>query len=1007
MPLRRPELCRGCALDANPRTQGFALPSGPLTAPILLMGEALGEEEARAGIPFVGAAGSLLNRLLQRNHQSRDAFRVGNTISCRPPNNWFDERAPYYRDALAHCRVHREPLLAEGHPVVVALGGTALKVLLGLQKAEVGDWHGTVTRDPSDRFWVVPSYHPSHLQRGAMNLFGVASFDLQVALRVAAEGHDPEPVSVLVDPPVDWFEWWTREVDASVEQDPSGLWLAVDIETPDKIGGRDEGDLSTEDASYEILRVNFSVHPDEGLSVPYAGPYVPLVERLCALPCVKLVWSSYDEPRLAAAGHTLAGEWYDMMWAWHRLQSDLPRGLGFVAPFYSRFGAWKHLASSRPGYYAACDGFQTYRVGVGIAQDLQALGMWDVFARHTHATYTLALKPAQALGVKIDRQRLEVFIEDLAVKQRRLLHEMQGLVPEALRPLTPKQGLKRPPAEGAVHTKGRAETVHGQPKKEAPDAIKQNLYAQTAVVVVRRVRTTAYTCTTCGAQDVGGKHRCPAGAAVVLGEVELDRWFWQEPFNPDSTDQILAYIKARGHKPGRAKRTGADSTDRETLERLTRETRDPLYKAILQSRAVGKVRSTYGVGTLKLLDPDDRVHPIPTDRPSTGRRSYISPNITNVITRDHGEENLAAGFRACVIAHEARLLELDFASIEAVLTGWLSRDAHYIWLAKLGVHAALASHILGRPYNPDWATADLAAYFKEIKRSEEVIYDRAKHTTHGINYGLTIHGMVRNFPQSFPTLKVARQYNDVYAAMAPALPQFHADVRQIAYDQNYLGGALPPANPSHAVAKILARNPLLAVHPFGYKHSFFNVVNYRRITRALYQARARKREPVAEIAGQPYAVVLGDDAKRCVAFLPQSIAAAVLTEAMLRLFDPEQPCYIGDAYYGKTPLRAPIHDSLLLEVPARAYARVLDHCVREMTRPIPELPLAWVSAADRARYGLGEYLSVGVSGKAGINWAEMETITLPTGVSGDGVAFALDEDAESAEEFAALGTSVA
>jgi uracil-DNA glycosylase family 4 len=1006
--LQKPDLCRDCSLET--RGRGYAPAVGPTNAPVLFIGESLGDEESRSGIPFYGAAGSLLNRLLARNHQQREAFRIDNVCRCQPPQNWFDERAPWYRSARQHCTErYLSETLREPHKVIVALGGTALKYLLGVDKGIVlNDWHGCVVE--TRHGLVVPTFHPSHLQRGAMNLFGVVSFDLQQALRVAAEGFEQEQPSIVVDPPPEWFEWWVTDVAARTHADPTSLWLAVDIETPDKAGGRDEGDLSTEDASYQILRVNFSVHPDEGISVPYAGPYVGLVERLCALACPKIVWSSYDEPRLAAAGHTLGGDWYDFLWAWHRLQSDVPRGLGFVAPFYSRFGAWKHLSNSQPGYYAACDGFQTYRVGVGIAQDLMSLGMWDVFARHTHATYKLALKPAQQVGVRIDRQRLEVFIEDLAGKQRRILHQMQGMVPEELRPLTPKGGLKRAPEEGSIHTKGRAETKQGVAKKEAPDPIKQDLYAQVATVVERTVRATVLRCQLCGAQDVQRRHACTGRqggeATLELVETDLVRYFWQEPFNPDSPDQILAYIKARGHKPGRAKRTGADSSDRETLERLIRETKDPLYQAILDARAVGKVRGTYGVRTLKLMDSEDRIHPVPTDRPSTGRRSYIDPNITNVITDRGGAENLAAGFRKVIVAdvqRGTRLLEVDYSGIEAVTTGWFQKDAAYIYLAKLGVHAGLASHILGRPYSLDWSTADLTAYFKQIKATEEVIYDRSKRCVHGQNYGLTIYGMVRNFPQTFPTLKVARQYEQVYHQMAPALPQFQQDVRQIAYDLNYLGGAQAPSNPSNAVAKVLARNPLLAAHPFGYKHWFYSVIGYRKIPFTLYQARIRKHEPVAEIAGQYFAVVLGDDAKRCVAFYPQSTASAILTEAMLRLFDPAQPCYVGDAYFGRTPLRAPIHDSLLLEVPSRAWDRVLEHVIREMLRPIPELPLDWVPAFDRDRYGLGSHLSIGVAAKAGHNWGEMSAIDVEAaGVSDDGVFFPHEDQDHEDEQ--SLGT---
>jgi hypothetical protein len=138
----------------------------------------------------------------------------------------------------------------------------------------------------------------------------------------------------------------------------------------------------------------------------------------------------------------------------------------------------------------------------------------------------------------------------------------------------------------------------------------------------------------------------------------------------------------------------------------------------------------------------------------------------------------------------------------------------------------------------------------------------------------------------------------------------------------------------------------------------------------------------------------------------------VLKEVMLRLFDPEHPSYVGDAYYGKTPFRAPIHDSLLFEVPVRAWDRVLERVYREMLRPVPQLPLDWVSAEQRAKYGFGSHLAIGVEGKAGMDWKEMETLPSPTlaelGVSQDGL-YLPEEDysgygSDDAEEEASLGT---
>lgn len=356
-----------------------------------------------------------------------------------------------------------------------------------------------------------------------------------------------------------------------------------------------------------------------------------------------------------------------------------------------------------------------------------------------------------------------------------------------------------------------------------------------------------------------------------------------------------------------------------------------------------------------------------------------------------------------------RLLEVDYAGIEAVLTNWYDGDPDGIRLAKLGTHAALASHVLARPYDAGWPDAKIAAYFKDIKASEPLLYDRSKRTVHGTNYGLTEYGMVRNFPQVFPTLAVAKRFKAIYAAMAPKLPAFQSDVRQIAYDLHYLGGAQAPTVYGNSVGQVFARNPRLKVHPFGYKHWFWSVTAYRPITAAAYVKRLRTKEPVAEFNNRYYAIGLGEDAKRCVAFFPQSTAAGVLKEAMLRLFDPAHASYIGDAYYGRTPLRAPIHDSLLLEVPNKVWDQVVERVYREMLRPVPELPMDWVSAVDKARLGFGDYLTIGVEGKAGLNWKDMTKIEGPTvqelGLSMESVYFAAEDDLDDErEDVASLGT---
>jgi hypothetical protein len=214
------------------------------------------------------------------------------------------------------------------------------------------------------------------------------------------------------------------------------------------------------------------------------------------------------------------------------------------------------------------------------------------------------------------------------------------------------------------------------------------------------------------------------------------------------------------------------------------------------------------------------------------------------------------------------------------------------------------------------------------------------------NYGLTTFGMVEQFPSVFPTIKDAEKVLSYYYHLVPGLPVWHRTLREQAKKNGYLGGA-PPA------------------HPFGYRHWFWDVYGYQptdEVTARRWVRDPARKDRIVMLHGRPFKVVWGNDSKRVIAFFPQSTAAGVLKRAELRLFLPESSDYIGDAYFGRTPLRAPIHDSLLMEVPNRAWDRVVETVVRVMQDPIPELPLP-------AEWSMGSHLRIGVAAKAGKNWA--------------------------------------
>lgn len=342
----------------------------------------------------------------------------------------------------------------------------------------------------------------------------------------------------------------------------------------------------------------------------------------------------------------------------------------------------------------------------------------------------------------------------------------------------------------------------------------------------------------------------------------------------------------------------------------------------------------------------------------------------------------------------AKILEFDYAGIEAVLLGWMMRAHEYIRLGKLGMHAYVASHVLKRPADLSWPDADLAAYFSAIKKSEDPavqkVYSSAKRTVHAKGYGQTVHGLLKNNPHLFRTLAEAEAIDRVYCTIAPEVPQFHTVVQHTAYTQHFLGGA--EAYEYHpAERKVVG-------HPYKYVHWFWSVVAYERLSVTQRMWREKRHMPLIEIApGQWYGVTLGEDAKRAIAFYPQSTARGVLTDAAFALFDPESPlydtCYIGDLYYGQTPLRAPIHDSLLLEVPTRMVDRCIERVALAMQRPVEALPCP-------AEWGIGTHLAIGVDAKIGDDWGSMVPVGLPSlqdlGVAND-VPYSPAEDEDESD----------
>lgn len=148
--------CRRCKLYAGAKNLVFG--EGSPSARLMFIGEAPGAEEDLQGRPFVGAAGQLLDRIINKMELRREEVYITNVVKSRPPGNRDPEP-----DEIAACLPYLKKQIAAIQPrVIVTLGKIATQALLGIKEPITkirGQWQRY------GRIRVMPTFHPSYLQR--------------------------------------------------------------------------------------------------------------------------------------------------------------------------------------------------------------------------------------------------------------------------------------------------------------------------------------------------------------------------------------------------------------------------------------------------------------------------------------------------------------------------------------------------------------------------------------------------------------------------------------------------------------------------------------------------------------------------------------------------------------------------------------------------------------------------------------------------------------------------
>ena len=184
--------CTRCRL-AQGRTQ-VVFGAGNPHADLMFVGEAPGFHEDKQGLPFVGQAGKLLEKLLAGIGLSRQDVYIANVLMCRPPGN----RDPQ-PDEIQACEPHLFKKLELIEPKIVAtLGNFATKLLsgrpLGITRVHGQEQETTIG---SRSVLLYPLYHPAAaLYTPAM--LKVLESDFARLPELMGRTHEPEPELTLV-----------------------------------------------------------------------------------------------------------------------------------------------------------------------------------------------------------------------------------------------------------------------------------------------------------------------------------------------------------------------------------------------------------------------------------------------------------------------------------------------------------------------------------------------------------------------------------------------------------------------------------------------------------------------------------------------------------------------------------------------------------------------------------------------------------------------------------------
>lgn len=391
----KPESCLGCPLQHV--GEGYVYGEGPDDAKVLLLGEALGAEEALRGRPFIGGAGRNLNRFLRKAGITRSELYITNIVRCRPPKN----RTPTPLE-MSEC-MNRYKLLdfLPKFNLVVLMGNTALSAICN--RTRITKWRGSVftqTLPDGSVIKVLPTLHPAAIMRQQDMIPVIISDFVKIANEcMSPDWMEPKQDYILDAGAKEIHDLWTAQKPIAFDVETNGLtptWRSITL-----LG------ISNEPGKVFVIK----------------KLYDPLVKK----ELVKLFLSDilkighnimFDISHMEAQNIPVTEPYFDTMLAHHMVLSDVPNDLGFVSSLYTRIPYWKHTMRQKLDWYNACDVDATFQLYQELSYRVTSTQMDRPY--QTSIDLMRPLHKMKVRGIRYDTKRALKWSIGLNVRIRQL-----------------------------------------------------------------------------------------------------------------------------------------------------------------------------------------------------------------------------------------------------------------------------------------------------------------------------------------------------------------------------------------------------------------------------------------------------------------------------------------------------------------------------------------------------------------------------------------------------------